>query len=326
MKLDKKGKQLLSLLYLDSRAPFTQLGREVGLSSGAVERRVAQLKAGGVISLLFATVNFAKLGLKNYRLYFKFDRMDAETERGVMKLFEDHPRTLWGVICEGAYDVLWRIVARDEKEVAEALELMMHRFGDHIVEKTVVTTVYQTYLSWNKAFECKRQPEVPIERLAEAGAPDEIDERLLRLLYDNARETTVNLARAVGLTPDAVQHRIKRLVADRFILGYTAWFDAKALDFNYYKLLIGLRNTTKETEKEFLNYLLANESIVYLNKTIGSWDLEVDVIVRTNKELHAFTQEMKTRFGAIIGRHDFITVIEDRMLNPLRGGGARKPV
>jgi len=319
MKLDKKDKHLLSLLYLDSRAPFTQLGREIGLSSGAVERRVAQLQQGGVISALFATVNFAKLGLKNYRLYFKFDRLDAETERGVLQLFERHPRTLWGVICEGAYDVLWRIVVKDENEVENALGLMMQQFGDRIVEKTVVTTIYQTYLSWDKAFECRRQPEVPIERRTEIAEPDAADLKILRLLYGNARETTVNLAQEVGLTPDAVQHRLKHLVADKLILGYTAWFDAKALDFNYYKLLIGLRNTTKETENEFLNWLLASESIVYLNKTIGSWDLEVDVIVRNNKELHAFTQELKTRFGGIIGRHDFITVIEERMLNPLRG-------
>ena len=120
LKLDKKDKQLLTLLYLNSRASFTELGKSLKLSSSAVERRLRQLKDSGVVSLLFADVNLAKLGFKAYRLYFKFDSMDSETENSVLALFEAYPRTLWGVISEGAYDVLWRIIAHDEIEVENA--------------------------------------------------------------------------------------------------------------------------------------------------------------------------------------------------------------
>lgn len=319
MKLDKKDKELLHLLYLDSRASFVQLGKKLRLSNTAVERRLRQLKEAGIISLLFADVNLAKLGFRGYRLYFKFDVMDEKTEKEVLKVFEDYSRTVWGVVCEGEYDVLWRIIAKDEVEVEEAAYRMIERFGSRIVEKTIVVTTYQTYLSWNKAFECGRAPEFPMEKITAIEKVDETDMKILSALYGDARLTTVELGKRTNLSADAVAKRIQRLVKEKYILGYSAWFDARKLGFDYYKILIGLRSATKEKEKKFLDYVVSHDAVIFINKCIGSWDIEVDVIVQDTPDLHKFLLDIKTKFGHIIGKHAYVAAIEERMLNPIRG-------
>ncbi len=319
MKLDKKDRQLLHLLYSNSRESFVSLGKKLRLSNTAVERRLAILQKEGAIPLLMADVHFAKMGLRAFRLYFKFDVMDRKTEEEVLQLFENYPRTLWGVVCEGEYDVLWRIVAADEIEVEQAASMMIERFGSKIVEKTVATTTYQTYLPWNRAFESHRSAAFPLERITAAKMPDKTDVKILSALYGNSRITTVELSKKAGLTPDAIKYRMKRLEKEGYILGYTAWFDAKKLGFNYYKFLIGFRSITRETERQFLKFCSSHDNVVFLNKTIGSWDIEVDIIAKDNTELHEFTREIKTKFGHIIGRHTFISAVEERMLNPLRG-------
>ncbi|MBS3067156.1 Lrp/AsnC family transcriptional regulator [Candidatus Micrarchaeota archaeon] len=318
MALDKKDKELLTLLYLNSRESFTQLGKKLKLSSSAVERRMRQLKDAGIISLLFADVNLAKLGFKAYRIYLKFDVFDVNTEKQVLALFEAYPQTLWGVVCEGEYDVLWRIVARDELEVEDAINTMTEKFGKSIVEKTVITTTYQTYLSWNRALGGERHPEFPLERVTQYEKLDNIDMKILSLLYNNARATTVDMASIVGLTPDAVSYRIKKLTKEAFILGYTAWFDAKKLGFEYYKILINFRAMTHNKETKFLDFCLEHDNVIFLNKCIGSWDIEVDILVENTLELHKFITEIKTKFGHIIGNHKYVSAIEERMLNPLR--------
>jgi len=318
MALDKKDKELLTLLYLNSRESFTQLGKKLKLSSSAVERRMRQLKDAGIISLLFADVNLAKLGFKAYRIYLKFDVFDVNTEKQVLALFEAYPQTLWGVVCEGEYDVLWRIVARDELEVEDAINTMTEKFGKSIVEKTVITTTYQTYLSWNRALGGGRHPEFPLERVTQREKLDNIDMKILSLLYNNARATTVDIANIVGLTPDAVSYRIKKLTKEAFILGYTAWFDAKKLGFEYYKILINFRAMTHNKETKFLDFCLEHDNVIFLNKCIGSWDIEVDILVENTLELHKFITEIKTKFGHIIGNHKYVSAIEERMLNPLR--------
>ncbi len=318
VRLDKKDKDLLTLLYLDSRESFTRMGKKLNLSSSAVERRLKKLKGGGIVSLMFADVNLAKLGFKGYRLYFKFDVMDEETEKEVLELFGEYSRTLWGVICEGEYDVLWRIIAKDELEVEKAINLVTERFGGKIIEKTVVATTYQAYLSWNRAFGGKRQPELPLEKITKVEELDGDDMGILAMLYGNARATTVEIANEVGLSADAVQYRLKRLKAEGYVLGNTCWYDAGKLGLEYYKILIGFRNITPEDEKKFLGFCKEQDNIIFVNKTIGSWDVEVDVVVENVVELHGFIRDLKTRFGQIMGKHTYVAAIEERMLNPLR--------
>ena len=50
---------------------------------------------------------------------------------------------------------------------------------------------------------------------------DDIDRRLIALLQDNARLSTVQLAKAVGLSRTAVQERIARLEGSGVIAQYT---------------------------------------------------------------------------------------------------------
>lgn len=318
MKLDKKDKELLNLMYINSRQSFVQLGKKLHLSNTAVQRRLAQLLQEGIIFFPLANVSFAKLGLRSYRLYFKFDSLDKKTEEEVLRVFENHPRALWGVICEGEYDAMCRILAKDELEVERFASIMIEHFGSKIVEKTIATTTYQVYFPWNKAFGTPRPPPLPPEALSHIEKTDAIDLILLRELYGNSRISSVELSKKANLTPDAVNYRIKMLQKKGLIQGFTAWFDAKKLGFNYYKFLIGFRSITPEKERQFLRFCAQNDNVVFLNKAIGSWDIELDIIVRDNSELHEFTREIKTKFGHIIGRHSFISVVEERMLNPLR--------
>lgn len=318
MKIDSKDKQLLDLLYLDSRSSCTQLGKKLKLSSSTVERRLTRLIKEEVITLLFADVDFAKLGLKSYRLYIKLDVLDQKIEQEFLKFFIDYKKTVWGVICQGDYDILLRFIAKDEFEVQSVIELVLSKFGNRVIDKTVITTTYQNYLSWNHIFQTPRRPAFPIERMDSLSKFDEIDKKILSLLYANSRLSTVEISRKVDLSPDAVQYRLRRLKNDGFILGYTAWFDCRKLGFNYYKLLIGFRNITSEIEDKFIKYCSEQDFVVFINKTIGSWDIELDVVVTDIVELHSFIRDLKTRFGQIIAKQYSISAIDERMLNPLR--------
>jgi Lrp/AsnC family leucine-responsive transcriptional regulator len=51
--------------------------------------------------------------------------------------------------------------------------------------------------------------------------PDDIDRKLIALLQDNARLSTVHLAKAVGLSRSTVQERVQRLEAAGVIAQYT---------------------------------------------------------------------------------------------------------
>jgi Lrp/AsnC family transcriptional regulator, leucine-responsive regulatory protein len=62
-------------------------------------------------------------------------------------------------------------------------------------------------------------------------ALDEIDQALIALLADNARLSTAELARSVGLSPPSVAERLRRLEEDGVVRAYTVELDPKALGY-----------------------------------------------------------------------------------------------
>jgi len=60
------------------------------------------------------------------------------------------------------------------------------------------------------------------------GQLDAMDEKILRVLVENARISNANLSRSVGLSPPSVAERVKRLEEAGVITGYAALFDPAA--------------------------------------------------------------------------------------------------
>jgi Lrp/AsnC family leucine-responsive transcriptional regulator len=63
----------------------------------------------------------------------------------------------------------------------------------------------------------------------ENGSVDAVDVKLLRALTEDARTSTAELARSVGLSPPSVAERIKRLEEAGVIERYSARISARAL-------------------------------------------------------------------------------------------------
>jgi Lrp/AsnC family leucine-responsive transcriptional regulator len=63
------------------------------------------------------------------------------------------------------------------------------------------------------------------------GPVDEIDQTLIGLLTHNARLSTAELARSVGLSAPSVAERLRRLEEDGVVKGYTVELDPKALGY-----------------------------------------------------------------------------------------------
>jgi Lrp/AsnC family leucine-responsive transcriptional regulator len=62
-------------------------------------------------------------------------------------------------------------------------------------------------------------------------ALDETDQALIGLLADNARLSTAELARSVGLSAPSVAERLRRLEEDGVVKGYTIELDPRALGY-----------------------------------------------------------------------------------------------
>jgi DNA-binding Lrp family transcriptional regulator len=132
---------------------------------------------------------------------------------------------------------------------------------------------------------------------------DEIDERLLALLVRNARESTTNLAKRVGLSRPAVHDRILRLERDGFIHGYSAITPREASRSTLRaQVLIALEPRHQERILEAMTGL---GEVRRLMTVSGEYDLVAEVAVQDSGEL----DRLLTRIGRIPGIARTVTLV-----------------
>lgn len=132
---------------------------------------------------------------------------------------------------------------------------------------------------------------------------DEIDERLLALLVRNARESTTNLAKRVGLSRPAVHDRIRRLERDGFIHGYTAIVAREAArPMLRAQVLISLEPRYQERIVEAMSGLADVRRLMTVS---GEYDLVAEVAAQDSGEL----DRMLTRIGKIPGIARTVTLV-----------------
>ena len=107
--LDAINWKLLLLLQANARRSFSELGREVGLSSPAVAERVRRLEEAGIISGYHATVDPEKVGLP----LLAFMRLSEVGDRGnrVSALVSDMPEVLECHRVTGSDSYILKIIA-----------------------------------------------------------------------------------------------------------------------------------------------------------------------------------------------------------------------
>jgi len=128
---------------------------------------------------------------------------------------------------------------------------------------------------------------------------DTIDRAIIEQLKRNCRQSNIELAEAVGLTPSPCLRRVKRLEEEGVIVGYHASFAPDAIDRGFEVLVdIELKDQTPENTTRFEEQLIAYPEVVEARRMFGSPDFEI--IVRT-KDLPSYEIFMRKKLLTLPG-------------------------
>lgn len=131
--------------------------------------------------------------------------------------------------------------------------------------------------------------------------PDEVDRKLIALLQDNARLSTVALAKAVGLSRSTVQERLQRLEAAGVIAQYTVRLGSGGDPLRAWLLL---RYAEGFSCDDVVPPLAALPQVRLAHSVAGEIDLMVLVETRSPSEL----ADLRERVAGLKGVDDVTTV------------------
>ena len=135
---------------------------------------------------------------------------------------------------------------------------------------------------------------------------DDIDLQILDLLQANGRETQVEIAKAVGLAPSAVQERIRKLEARGTLKGYAAVVDPKALDQGLLAFVAVRSDEVGGAEYPIASALSDQPEILEVHHVAGDDCYLVKVRARDAEHLG---QLLRTRLSRIAGVRSTRTTI-----------------
>jgi Lrp/AsnC family transcriptional regulator, leucine-responsive regulatory protein len=134
---------------------------------------------------------------------------------------------------------------------------------------------------------------------------DETDLQILDLLQANARETQVEIARAVGLAPSAVLERIRKLEAKGALRGYSAQIDPKAMGLGLLAF-VAVRTDEIGVENRIAKDLAELPEVLEVHHVAGDDCYLVKVRARDAEHLG---QILRARFARVQGVRSTRTTI-----------------
>jgi Lrp/AsnC family leucine-responsive transcriptional regulator len=141
------------------------------------------------------------------------------------------------------------------------------------------------------------------------GSPVEINDmdiKILQILAPTARLPITEIANKLHTTSIVVKNRIKKLIKLGVIQGFRTKLDFSKLGMDYYKVDIDLKEYSKN--EVILNHLKQNPYLIYLNKSVGYADTEVEFIVNNLEHLREIMENVKLKFPNVIKNYKYFSV------------------
>ena len=143
-RLDATDRAIVEHLQHDGRAPFTRIATELGLTEGAVRKRVQRLTDSGQMQIVAVTDPLARgdrrVALIGLRISCATDTMAA----WVTKL----PEVEYLVATAGRYDLMFEVIVDDEQHLLELLSTLRRRRHVLEVEAFPCLKLYKQTFNW----------------------------------------------------------------------------------------------------------------------------------------------------------------------------------
>jgi DNA-binding Lrp family transcriptional regulator len=131
---------------------------------------------------------------------------------------------------------------------------------------------------------------------------DDIDSALIRALQRDARQTNLDLARAVGVAPSTCLERVRLLRQRGVIKGYAARVDLTALNRGLQAMIaVQIRPLSRAVIDDFQRTVSGLSEVLAVFQLTGGDDFLLHVAVPDVEHLHAFVLDRLTQRREIAG-------------------------
>jgi len=141
--LDDKDKRILKVIKLDSRIPYDEIGKRVGLSRNAVKQRIKKLEEKKVIAGYKVIVNFNHFDRQSFKIFIKYNNSKIEQELLLLQEIKKTSGILNILRFIGKYDLDIEIQIKDSRELQRFIIELRDKYD--IIEDYEIVQIIDDY-------------------------------------------------------------------------------------------------------------------------------------------------------------------------------------
>ena len=309
MELNLIDRKILYHLSLNSRQSFSQIGKKIGIHKDRIARRVKNLLENQVLKFILCT-NEYKLGFFYIRFCFTYQYVTPEIKNKIIGYFVKNKNVISVHESEGYYDLIVTMAVKNAPVFYPIWYNIFNKYRDYF--SNLVVSIYCETIEYKYSFlldeKDNKRDDIIIFRRYDNGniaQLDDLDYKLLKLISNNVRMPTIDIAKKLNKTADTIQNRIKKLTKSGVILGFRVAIDYSKIDYNLYRLQIFLKDSKKI--QKIIRYLELNPNIIRRNIILGNVDIEFLFFLKNQKELNTIINDLNSKFPGEIKNCIYIT-------------------
>lgn len=309
--------KILYELGKNARLSYSQISKIIQSKKPVVAYHVQNLERKGIIWKYVPVISLSRLGIYAHKIYFRFHGLDKEKKKELVDEFVKSKYINWVAESVGVWDLLISIYAKNILEFAIRKNDIFEKYGAFVQDYSI--TLLEDALVFNRDYLVKKninyRKEFVFGGKIEIEEVDEKQKKILRLIRNSGRFSLLDIAEKTKLNAGTVQSKIKDLEKKGIIQGYTTFINLSKTNLQFFKLCIHLNEYGKKEHAGLLDYCKANKNVLHLIKSIGDWELEVELESDNLDYVYEFVDELKTKFPNTIKKIDLVIIKEERKLD-----------
>jgi len=317
MKLDHIDKKIIYELGKNSRFSFKQIAKNISSKKEVVAYRFNQLIKNGIITKFVPVFALSKINIFSSKIYIRLHGLNEESEDKLYKDLLNDKNIVWVAKSVGRWDLLIAMYTKNVIGFSKLKEKILTKFGRNIKDYDI--TQIEDALVFNRDYLINRSPNYRKEFVFAGEASNiklkDAELKIINLIKNNARFRILDIADNLGVDPRTIMNTIKRLEKKEILQGYTVFLDLKKIGFQLHKLCIHLENYNKKDVESLILLLKQDPKIIHLIKSMGSWELEVEIESDDIQEIHDYIKRLKNNFPKLIKQIELVTITDELKLN-----------
>jgi DNA-binding Lrp family transcriptional regulator len=307
MELSSRDKRLICLLDQNARRPLAEIAKKMRVSKQSVGQRIKKLRAEGAIQSSYAVINTLATGRLWVRIWIKLQTVSPKIEQEIVEFSKKQPMIAWVIPLTGTYDFVLIYWPRTIGEFKPVFDLFLAKFSPYVKEHNVSIIAIGHDFS-HRAWAPDLDLVESIVQETETQMLDAKDQKILKILAQNADYGVPEMGKMTGIDPKTVYYRIKKLEARRMILNYRVKINYEKIGYAWYKFFLVFANNTPAKKTRLFAFLRQIPELIYITEPVGIADLEFEIVVGSVNRMQEILMQLRSEFSDMIKDYDMVEI------------------